>query len=130
MSESIKQESRDLSRSPLDADFMRKRYKTENDIFTFASPSFWVLEKNLYFLLRNSEKIDLDVKYHYRPDYLSKDTYGTTSLWYLILFINGIEYIEGFTVDSIYVPTKSAIVDLCRDNITTKYSTPEEDINW
>ena len=65
----IDKESKQRRLLPIDADHMSPRYKTENGYFSFPSPSLWTLEKNLFYLLRNSKQIIFDRRYKMRPDY-------------------------------------------------------------
>lgn len=56
--------------------------------------------------LSNEDKI----RYKYRPEMLSSDIYGTTSLWYLLLFVNSCEdFTEFDNMDYILIPDISVI---------------------
>lgn len=112
----IYEESSNLHSLDTDIDRTRIGY-TVNDVDTdgnvvhvsFVSPYLNVLEKYRYFLYANSTMKPLGKKYHYRPDYISFDEYGTTNYWALILFINDIASIDEFTPDNILVPKLSAL---------------------
>lgn len=109
-------ESKFLKRMPTDIDNMSDRYKTENNIFTFTSPALWTIEKNLFFLLRNSKKKSFDQKYKMRPDYLSFDEYGSISLTNLLMYVNSVFSIEDFDLEEVIIPSKKSIVEICSDN--------------
>ena len=73
----INDESKQRVRIPLDLDFFSPRFKTSNGLYTFTSPSLWTIEKNFYYLLKESTQKDFNQKYKYKPSYLSFDEYGT-----------------------------------------------------
>lgn len=54
-------------------------------------------------LLNNCVSIELDKKYHFLPDHLSKDIYGCTELGFLILFLNDITHPINFIKDKVVV---------------------------
>jgi hypothetical protein len=115
MSITIDQESRQRIRIPFDIDNMCARYKTDSEIYVFPSFSLWTIQKNLFYLLRNSVLVEFDPKYKYRPDYMSYDEYGTVSLSYLLMYINSVDCIEDFDLNSVIIPSLSSIVDICKD---------------
>ena len=121
--ETIDQESRLRVRIPLDIDNMSPRFVTTNGLFTFTSPSMWTIQKNLYFLLRNSTEVEFDMKYIYKPDYFSFDEYGTVALAYLLMYINGVFCIEDFNLVTIIVPSMDSIIEICKDKF------PDQDIS-
>ena len=47
---------------PISIDYMGVRYRTESNKFIFPSPSFWLIEKNLFFLSANSVRKSFDQK--------------------------------------------------------------------
>ena len=103
----IQYESSLLAKNELDIDNLRRKYlKKDADVGVyFVSPYILGYEKYRQFLLKNSVLKTLNISYHYRPDYLSFDLYGTTIYWTVLLFMNNIACIEDFTVDDIYVPS-------------------------
>lgn len=107
--------------SPFDIEKFGTRYKTDNDYFTFPSPSLDTINKNLYYLLKNSTEKEFEQKYRYRPDYLSYDEYGTTILWQLLLYVNNVFSTEDFDLQTVIVPTLDAIIYILND----LYSIPE-----
>jgi len=116
----------------LDLDYMSERYLTETGLFSFPSPSLWVLEQNLYFLLRNSTKKTFESKYEMRPDYLSYDEYGTVVLAPLLMYVNGIFTIEDFTMNEVVIPSFSYILEIVEDRFISK-DKPEselEAVDW
>ena len=108
-------ESRKRKRLPSNFDRMAARYKTSTEYYTFTSPDLWTLEKNLYFLLRNSRQKKFESKYIMRPDYLSFDEYKTVTLAFLLMYVNGIVCVEDFNLTDVAVPTLSAINKVCQD---------------
>ena len=111
----IDTEARRRLRQPTDVEHMRDRYKCENNIYVFPSPTLETIEKNMFFLLRNSEYKKFEQKYIMRPDYLSYDEYGTIVLDQLLMFVNGIFCVEEFSLDKVVVPSFSAVVYICQD---------------
>jgi len=111
----IETEARQNIRQPIDIDHMRDRYKTTSEIYSFPSPTLETVEKNMFFLLKNSEYKQFELKYIYRPDYLSFDEYGTVLLSQLLMFVNGVFTVEEFTLDKVIVPSFQAIVRACQD---------------
>ena len=118
--ETIDQESRLRARIPFDIDNMSPRFVTTNGLYTFTSPSLWALQKNLYYLLRNSTEVEFNIKYTYKPDYFSFDEYGTVALSYLLMYVNGVFCIEDFNLITIIIPSMDSIVDVCKDKFPKK----------
>jgi len=118
MAYTIQDESRERSRIPFDIDFMGPRFKTNNEIYTFPSPSLWSLQKNLFYLIANSVLIEFNAKYKMRPDYLAFDEYGTVSLAYLLMYVNSVYCIEDFDLNTVIIPSLEVIAEVCKD----KYS--------
>lgn len=131
MSETIDSEARTRSQMPLDLDNMAQRYQTENTLYTFTSPSLWTIEKNLFYLLKHSYEISLNTKYFKKPWLLAYDQYGTVTLEYLLMYINGVFSAEEFDIPIVILPTMSAIVEICKDKYT-KISDPTtlEKVIW
>jgi hypothetical protein len=123
MSQKIDTETIQRIRIPTDLDFMGERYKTNNDLYTFTSPSLWTMEKNLFFLLKNSIKTDLNKKYIRKPYLLSFDQYGVVTLEYLIMYVNGIYCSEEFDIPTVILPTLSSIIEMCSDKFPRKEDT-------
>jgi len=126
----IDEKSKQSIRSPLDIDNMSDRYKTTTNLFSFPSPSMWTIEKHLFFLLKNSIEKKFEPKYKMKPDYLSYDEYGITGLAFLLMFVNNIVSIEDFSLDTVIIPTLSAIVEICKDKFAKKEASELETINW
>ncbi len=123
----IEDEARIQSKYPFDIDNFSERYKTKNNLFKFTSPSLWVIEKNLFFLLKNSKIENFDIKYRYKPSYLSYDKYKVTNLDFLLMRVNNIACAEDFDLNTIIIPSMSAIIEICRD----KYSNSTTDeVEW
>lgn len=115
----INQESKLLSTISSDLDQYRSRYSTyekqidgSNVNISFVSPKFSIWEDNRFFIFQNCVVKDLDLKYHYRPDYLSYMEYGTTNWWALLMWINDCKSIEYFNYETVLVPTTSCLSEL------------------
>lgn len=128
--ETIDREAIRQARSPLNIDNFSNKYKTENGLFIFTSPSLWALEKNYYYLLVNSTEKEFDSKYRFRPSYLSFDEYGTVILDFLLMYINNVKTIEDFKLNSVIVPDMDAIVEICEDRIPRLDPDELETIKW
>jgi len=116
----IDQEVKQLIRSPFDISRMSDFYRTESGIYTFQSPSLDTINKNLYYLLRNSKEIEFDKKYQYKPDYLSYDEYGTVILDQLLMYVNGISSPEDFDLITVVIPLRDAIINILPNNFPEK----------
>lgn len=101
----------------LDLDKWRYRCTTQNKLIIFPHPEIYTLEKNLYFLLRNSIKKDFQSKYRMKPSYLSKDEYGTTVLDKMLMYVNNCFCLEDFDFEKVYVPSLSAVLEICQDKV-------------
>jgi hypothetical protein len=119
----IDREAKRQSKSPLDIEKFGDRFKTLNDYFSFPDPSLTTIDKNLFYLLRNSDELPFESKYSYRPDYLSFDLYGTVILWELLLYVNGVPSVEDFVLDRVIVPSLESIIFILQDSF------PERDVN-
>lgn len=128
--QTIDRESRERIRSPLDLDYMAKRYKTTNGYFTFTSPSLWTLEKNFFYLLKNSVRKTFQTKYKYKPDYLSFDEYGTPVLGQLLMFVNGVMCLEEFDLNLVIVPSMQSVVVVCRDKFPKQDPDDLDEVEW
>lgn len=127
----IEIETKQNIKQPLNIDYMRDRYKTTSEIFTFPSPTLETIEKNMFFLLKNSEYKQFDLKYIQRPDYLSFDEYGTVLLSQLLMFVNGIFTVEDFSLDKVVIPTFQAVVTICQDKFSLDRDIDElTEVTW
>jgi hypothetical protein len=113
----IDDEARKNVKIRTDCDNFRSRYMEQQDGVTvkFIAPLFTILEKNRFYLLKNSVKKILPSKFYRRPDYMSKKEYGTTTLWYVLMYINDIPCIEEFNRHEILVPNYMTVLELVRD---------------
>lgn len=130
MSVTIDQESRQRALLPIDIGCMSNTYKTETGLFTFPSPSLWTIEKNLFYLFRNSIQKQFEQKYVMRPDYLSFDEYGTVALAQLLMYINNVSCIENFNLDTVIIPTFQSIVTICQDKFPTQKVDDMTEVDW
>lgn len=131
MSKTIDEEARQRIRIPFDLDFMAARYQTENSLYTFTSPSLWTIEKNLFYLLKNSIEVDLDPKYIRKPWLLSYHQYGIVTLEYLLMYVNGVYAPEEFDIPSVALPTMESIIQICDDKFSKKDNVDTlEKVRW
>lgn len=128
--DTIDRESKLRVRVPLDADNMAPRYMTSNELLTFTSPSYWTLEKNLFYLMRNSIEIEFDITYKYKPDYFCFDEYGTVQLAYLLMYVNNVFCFEDFDLVTIVVPTLDSIIEICKDKFPKQDSDKIVKVVW
>jgi len=129
--QSIQVESNQNVRLPIGIDFMRTRYKTENEIFSFPSPEIATIDKYMFYLLRYSTQKKFEIKYSMRPDYLSYDEYGTVLLAQLLMVVNGVFCVEEFNLENVVVPDFQAITYICQDKFDPNKDVDElVEVNW
>lgn len=126
----IDNEAKRNKRLPIDIDNFCETYKTSNDLYIFKAPSFSVLEKNLYYLLVNSEERQFNPKYKYKPSYLSFDEYGTVVLSPILMYVNNIMCIEDFDMKRVVIPEFSAIKEVCKDKIQKVDQSELSKVDW
>jgi len=126
----IDKESKQRARLAIDIDNMCDRFKTANDRFVVPSPSLWTIDKNYFYLLRNSTQKSFNPKYKMRPDYMSFDEYGTVSLADLLMYINGIFAAEDFDLVTVIVPSFTSIVDICKDKFSEQDVGDLSEVTW
>jgi len=130
MSITIDREAKQFKNLAVDIGKMGDRYRTSNGYFTFPSPTLWTIEKNLFYLLRNSTKKEFKQKYIMRPDYAAYDEYGTVCLKDLLMFVNGIQCIEDFNLSTIIFPSFGSIVEICSDNFPSREPEDLTEVEW
>ena len=101
-----------------------------NGVYTFTSPAMWTIEKNLFYLLKNSKEVDFEPKYKMRPDYLSFDEYGTVVLAHLLMYVNYIYCLEDFDLNTVIIPSFQAIVDIASDKFRKKSVEEMTEVDW
>lgn len=127
----ISDESKQFARSPFDIGKMGNRFKTENELFSFPSPTLATIEKNIFFLLRNSTFTIFEPKYRFRPDYLSADQYGTVILWELLMYVNGVFAVEDFDdLGDVVIPSLQSVIELNKDNFPMLPTEELTEVNW
>ncbi len=126
----IDQEALRFARSPFSIERMADRYKTDNNLFSFPSPTFATIEKYLYFLLRNSTVKIMDAKYRWKPDYLSYDEYGTVVLWELLMYVNQVFAVEDFNLKEVVIHSLQSIVEMNQANFHKKEVDELTSVNW
>lgn len=117
-------------RSPLDISKMGTKYRTENNYYVFQSPTLETIEKNYFWLLRNSKIKKFNQKYRFRPDYLSNNEYGTPMLWQLLLFINSVFSVEEFDLAEVIIPPLEIIMEITKDNYPELPSDQYRSVAW
>ena len=128
--ETIDTEAKLNARLPLNISYMSQKYVCNNNNYIINSPSLWVLEKNLFYLLRHSKEEQFKPKYKMKPSYLSYDSYGTVVLDYLLMYVNNISCIEDFDMDVVIIPEYYAIVELCKDRYKNENINDFKRLNW
>jgi hypothetical protein len=126
----ILKESIQRSNLAIDINFSGNRYKTTNGLFTFPSPSLETIDKYLYYLLKNSTQKKFERQYVMRPDYLSYDEYGTVALAQLLMYVNSVQSIETFELDSVIIPSFSSIVEMLKDKFSKQDTKNLTEVNW
>lgn len=129
----IDDEARRNIKIPTDIEYMSEKYKCINSNYIVASPSLDTIEKNIFYLSKNSKEIVFNQKYTMKPSYLSYDEYGTITLEYLLLYINNIQCIEDFNQEFlpvIVIPNYSSIIEICKDRYSNNNINDFEEINW
>lgn len=126
----IDEEAKRQRNLPISLDRMGETYRTENGYFVFPSPSFWLIEKNLFFLSANSTRKTFESKYIMRPDYLSYDEYETVVLAPLLMYVNGVFSIEDFNLNQVIIPKLSYIIEMLNDKFPELTADDLEVIEW
>jgi len=126
----LNNETDKYARSPLDISKMGTKYRTENNYYVFQSPTLETIEKNYFWLLRNSKIKKFNQKYRYRPDYLSNKEYGTPMLWQLLMFINGVFSVEEFDLVEVIIPPLEVIMEITKDNYPELPSNQYRSVAW
>ena len=126
----IDRESRRRSRMAIDINFSGNRYKTENTLFTFPSPTLETIDQYLFFLLKNSVQKQFEIKYKYRPDYMSYDEYGTVALAHLLMYVNGVASLEDFDLQEVIVPTFNSIIEMLKEKFPVQDPDDLVEVNW
>lgn len=130
MPELIDRESRLRSNLAIDINFAGDRYRTSNGLFTFPSPSLEMIDQYLYFLLTNSTEKKFERQYLMRPDYMSYDEYGTVSLAQLLMYVNTVPSIEDFDLETVIVPSMSAITEMLKDKFPKRDADELTEVTW
>ena len=111
-------ESKALSKNIQDVTNFRREYMY--GMISFDSPTIDIFKKHYDYLKANSTITNLNIKYHYKPEYLSYDTYQTTKLYEMLMYINNCHCIEEFTMLKVYIPDYDAVFNVLKDYLTTE----------
>ena len=76
------------------------------------------LELYRYMILASSETKLMKSKWKLRPDYISYEHYQTTSLDFLILFINNVFSIVDFDMEYVIIPSLNVVTELITINMS------------
>jgi len=117
--------------SPLDLTRKSRKYRTKSGLYTVPSPSLETLEKNLFYILKNSVEVLFNKKYIMKPSYLSFDEYGTPFLGDTLMYVNGVYCIEDFDLETVVIPSISALIKINEDNLSSYDNTRNiGEIEW
>ena len=105
--------------SPLDISRKSEKYITKSGVYTFPEPSLTTIEKNLFYILKNSVEKNFKKKYIMKPSYLSYDEYGTPNLGEILMYVNGVYCVEDFDLTTVVVPSIKALIAINNDNKTS-----------
>lgn len=118
-------------KSPLNLTRKSDKFRTTNGLIVFPSPSIDTIEKNIFYLLKNSVEKLFDKKYLMKPSYLSYDEYGTQYLGDMLMLVNNTYCLEDFDMSYVIIPKLSALIKINIDNYSSfdKYENLME-IDW
>ena len=118
-------------KSPLNLTRKSDKFRTTNGLIVFPSPSIDTIEKNIFYLLKNSVEKLFDRKYLMKPSYLSYDEYGTQYLGDMLMLVNNTYCLEDFDMSYVIIPKLSALIKINIDNYSSfdKYENLME-IDW
>lgn len=75
---------------------------------------FPLMNKYSNIIKANLEEYEIKPEHKLRPEYVSYELYGTTDLWYLLLYVNNMGSVNDFTKDVIKVFPDGLISDINR----------------
>ena len=75
---------------------------------------FPLMSKYSNIIKANLEDYEINPEHKLRPEYVSYELYGTTDLWYILLYINEMATVNDFTKDVIKVFPDRLISDINR----------------
>lgn len=131
MAITIDQESKQRERLAIDINFLGNRYKTANGLFTFPTPALETLNQHLFYLLKNATQKSFENKYAMRPDYLSFDEYGTVQLAWVLMYVNGVRFVEEFQgLELVIIPSYSAIIEMLKDKFPVQNPDDLTEVDW
>jgi len=127
----IDQESKQRERLAIDINFLGNRYKTTNGLYTFPTPSLETLNQHLFYLLKNAAQKSFENKYAMRPDYLSFDEYGTVQLAFVLMYVNGVRFVEEFQgLELVIIPSYSSIIEMLKDKFPVQNTDDLFEVDW
>jgi hypothetical protein len=96
-----------LAQSPTDISNVRSSYIYQG--IQFDSPSISLLQNYVYTLKATATLVTMTQRYYQRPDLVAYDNYGSTTLWYIILYVNDCKSYADFIMNTFLVPDESVI---------------------
>ena len=114
---SVRREAKRNSELLTDLDNFRNHYIEHSNLdldlnVTFPANEIEAYDKNFFILVSRSRKVTFKPEWFQRPDYVSKEFYGTNVFWALILFVNRIYSIEEFKdLTEVLIPPYNMILD-------------------
>jgi len=117
--------SASLATSSTDIRNFTHRYKISD--LEFSSLALIGMQDFYSFLKANSEIVSMNKRYYMRPDYVSYDFYGTTNLYFLLLYVNDCMSAMDFVIPQFYVPNNTAVIYIVSKQLT-EYRTPTKEL--
>jgi hypothetical protein len=96
-----------LAQSPTDISNVRHSYMYQG--IQFDSPDISLLQNYIYTLKATAKSSTMTQRYYQRPDLVAYDNYGSTTLWYIILYVNDCKSYADFTMNKFLVPDESVV---------------------
>jgi len=96
-----------LAQSPTDISNVRSSYIYQG--IQFDSPAISLLQNYIYTLKATATSSTMTQRYYQRPDLVAYDNYGSTTLWYIILYVNDCKSYADFIMNTFLVPEESVV---------------------
>jgi len=96
-----------LAQSPTDISNVRSSYIYQG--IQFDSPAISLLQNYIYTLKATATTSTMTQRYYQRPDLVAYDNYGSTTLWYIILYVNDCKSYADFIMNTFLVPDNSVV---------------------
>jgi hypothetical protein len=96
-----------LAQSPTDISNVRSSYIYQG--IQFDSPAISLLQNYIYTLKATATSSTMIQRYYQRPDLVAYDNYGSTTLWYIILYVNDCKSFADFTMNTFLIPEENVV---------------------